>query len=448
MSGQLERIESGHGCGTTGAADALSLRGFRVAFGDQIVLLNVTLALRERGVLTLLGPGGAGKSTLLRTLAGLNDPQPALRTWGDVRVLGEPIDASNRPTLVGQNAQLLRSSVRENLVSVLASRDRWSKPEQTAWVTQQLREGGLETLIEVLDSDVLDLPLGLRRRLAIVRAVAAGRSVVMIDEPTVGLDPEQASLTLDLISKVAARVAILLVTHNRQHARALGDRTALLAGGVIQECQPTERFFRAPETEAGRSYVLNGSCAVAGPMAKPDELAEGVKPPTLLPAPIRRSLSEATGPQGFYWAEQGKVGGLPRPGIVRDLRHDLEGLARLGVTLLITLEETHTVPLAQLRAAGIDHVLFPIPDMQVPTIGDTVELFGAVSRRVDEGAVVAFHCLAGLGRTGTLLASWLIYCGASAPEALEFVRKAQPRSVQSEAQEEFLDRFATAIRAT
>ncbi len=71
-------------------APLLALRGFGVAFRERIILGDIDLEIPDRGVVVLLGPGGTGKSTLLRTIAGFNDANPSLRTWGEALFLGAP----------------------------------------------------------------------------------------------------------------------------------------------------------------------------------------------------------------------------------------------------------------------------------------------------------------------------------------------------------------------
>ncbi|MBI3479911.1 MAG: ATP-binding cassette domain-containing protein [Nitrosomonadales bacterium] len=95
----------------------LELHGFGVAFGKKVVLCEITFAVPELGSVVLLGPSGTGKSTLLRTLAGLSSATPSFRTWGSAFYRGSSLpDAEERPELVAQSAQLMMSSVLENVV--------------------------------------------------------------------------------------------------------------------------------------------------------------------------------------------------------------------------------------------------------------------------------------------------------------------------------------------
>ena len=121
----------------------LSLRAFGVAFGDQTVFADVTFDLPRIGLASLMGPAGAGKSTLLRTLAGLNDAHPALSTWGEAILDGQPLQA-RKPEAIGevrrgiaivtQHARFFLDTVRENLVSALPNRAALDPATQTRLV--------------------------------------------------------------------------------------------------------------------------------------------------------------------------------------------------------------------------------------------------------------------------------------------------------------------------
>ena len=158
----------------------LELDGFGVAFGERAVLRSVSFSLPRRGCTALLGPSGTGKSTLLRTLAGFNDANPSLRTWGEVR-FGEPAGAGvgARPALVMQKPQLLVSSVMENLVCELPNRSGLRQTEQNELVRLALERYGLEPVLrprlndKVIGCPVQEQPHILRDR-AEVELVAHG----------------------------------------------------------------------------------------------------------------------------------------------------------------------------------------------------------------------------------------------------------------------------------
>jgi len=426
-------------------APALSLRAFGVGFGEAVILADVTFDLPMVGMTVLVGPMGCGKSTLLRTLAGLNDCHPSLTTWGEAIYQGVPLrngdGARSRPALVMQNVRFFLDSVRENLVSALPNRASLSQLEQTRLVTERLEAAGLGALTQHLAVNAVELPLLTQRRLALARALMSQPAVLLADEPTAGLGEAAVEELMGDLRTAARDRGVLLVTHHQRSAAAAGGTTLLLAGGRIQEAAPSAEFFTAPPSELTKHFVATGGCLGPSPELPPEALARCFVPAVEPPA-AREARSRYVGPRGFYWVQPGRLGGLPRPGIVDALERDLDGLSRLGVTLLVTLEETRTVDPVALAARDIRSVHFPVADMGVPEASAAAELCRELHECTEVGGVVALHCRAGLGRTGTLLACQLVFEGESPRAALDAVRAINPRCVQSTAQVDFIRAFA------
>lgn len=422
----------------------LSLHGFGVAFGERVVLSAIDIDITERQMLILLGPSGSGKSTLLRTLAGFNDASPALRTWGRAAYLGSELQQGERPVLVAQSARLLMASVLTNIVQDLPERASLTPLQQRELAARLVQRVGLDELIEQFDTPAAELPLALQRHLALLRLAAAGPRLICLDEPTTGLNDNEAHRLLAHIRAENQRHAMLVVLHNQAHARLLDGTVALLAGGVIQETAPLTQFFSAPASRAGRTFVQTGSCDVPSPGADPATLDPQAEQPAAIPPEAQSYVSDAFGPRGFLWLKKGRLAGTPRPGIVHDLDYDLKALNRVGITTLVSL--TCTPPDSESYAAiGIANLWFPIPDMGAPALEQAQEICRQLEQLLAQGAVVAVHCRAGLGRTGTLLAAYLIWEGQPALSALETVRRIEPRWVQSDTQLRFLEEFAFAL---
>ncbi len=160
-----------------------------------------------------------------------------------------------------------------------------------------------------------------------------------------------------------------------------------------------------------------------------------------LPPEAKEFVSEAFGPRNFLWLKKGVLAGTPRPGIVADLHYDLKALGRVGVTVLVSLT-TKPVDPGELVPYGIKGIWLPIEDMGAPEIDKALALCEEIDELTRAREVVAVHCKAGLGRTGTILAAQLIWDGYSALDGLETVRRIEPRWVQSEKQVNFLAEFA------
>ncbi len=428
----------------------LELEGFGVAFAGRVVLAELTLTLASAGLWSLVGPMGGGKSTLLRTIAGLNDAHPSMRTWGRACFAGQPFDATRSPGpgelrprvgFVAQQARLYFETVRSNLVGALPDRQQLTSRAQTQKVGDALGRLGLTVLEPHLERDVASLPRGLQRLTAVARTLVAEPLLLLADEPTAGLDEADAAPIVELLRGQAEVRGVLLVTHQQAQVQRLGGTTMLLAGGRVMAVAKASTFFTAPPNEAAVQYVRTGGVNVARPDALPEELDEATTAPP--PMPVAAAVRDTyLGPRGFFWALPGQLGGLPRPGIVASLDQDLERLRALGITTVVNLEEQRTVDPELLRRFGMASIHAPIPDMGVPSLAEMTSLCERIEALLAAREVVAVHCRAGLGRTGTLLACQLIFRGESPRVALERMRRLEPRAVQSDVQVEFLSTFA------
>lgn len=424
------------------AISGLTMNGFGVAFGSKVVLERIDLKIKSPSMSVIMGPVSAGKSTLLRTIAGFNDRQPDLRTWGVCR---RPPQESI--VLVRQNARFLTSTMRETLCAALPHRSSMQARDQVQHVTSVLNHYGLGDLDRNFDSDILRLELSEQRQLAVVRALISEPGVLLVDEIMTRLAPEEAEHLVRMLRMAAEDRAVICVTHNQRHAQALGGEVILLGGGRVCARQPTNTFFSRPDNELSRRFVRTGGLNLPNPKARPEEL----EPPQHRKRP-RKAADERAGEtwasaSGFRWLHPGALGGCVRPGLLRDLDQDLAGLRDLGIRILVCLEENATVEKRDLDRFGLISIHLPVADMSVPEPDIALSLCRSLQRFRKNANPVALHCRAGLGRTGAMLACTLIYEGFSAGEAFERVREIHPGWIQSEEQIKFLSIFAEFVRA-
>lgn len=134
------------------------------------------------------------------------------------------------------------------------------------------------------------------------------------------------------------------------------------------------------------------------------------------------------GPIDFTWLNEGRLAAFPVWAL-----HDLDALQRAGITAIVSLTEHFPHELVGERRFRTLHL--PVLDMTAPATAQIEEFVEFVEQALSDGLRVGVHCLAGLGRTGTMIACYLVSQGASPEEAIAAVRSARPGSVQTEVQE-------------
>ncbi len=144
-----------------------------------------------------------------------------------------------------------------------------------------------------------------------------------------------------------------------------------------------------------------------------------------------------TPPQGFSWIEKGRLAAMARPGSPEDL----QWLRQQGVEVLLSLTEDR--PRRDwVEDAGLLVYHEPLEDMEPPSQDQFDRCVSAINRALEQNMPVAVHCGAGLGRTGSVLAAYLVSKGLSATAAIARVRKLRPHSIETEEQAEAVELFA------
>ncbi|MBL1437045.1 MAG: tyrosine-protein phosphatase [Rhodobacteraceae bacterium] len=141
--------------------------------------------------------------------------------------------------------------------------------------------------------------------------------------------------------------------------------------------------------------------------------------------------------RGFCWLHPGLLGGISKPDEAA-----LAGLSQLGVRVLVSLTAEWQPDVALFERYGLASLYTPILDFQPPSFAQAAEICGKVSSYTVRGEAVVFHCHAGKGRTGTLLAAMLIWAGQSADAAIAETRGRNAAWIETEGQLDFLQGFA------
>jgi len=220
------------------SAPVVAVEDVHKSFGTQKVLSGINLAVRRGETLAVLGRSGTGKSVLLRLVIGLEKPDS-----GSVRIQGQDIaglaldqlgEIRKKMGFLFQHAALYDSlTVEQNVAFPLQHHKKdMSKSEQRDRVHELLAKVGMESGFAKMPSDISG---GMQKRVGLARALALEPDILLLDEPTAGLDPISSAEIDDLVLKLQEEhhMASIVVTHDLHSAKTIADRLALLNEGAV-----------------------------------------------------------------------------------------------------------------------------------------------------------------------------------------------------------------------
>lgn len=228
------------------------------SFEENHVLQGLSLDIPKGKVTTILGPSGSGKSVLLKHIIGVLKADT-----GKVRVLGQDVAQLSRSGVqvlrkrIGvlfQSSALFDSmSVLENVAFGLRMHTKMKEEKIREKVAECLRRVNLSGVEDMMPSE---LSGGMRKRVALARAIAMDPAVILYDEPTTGLDPKTSNVVGDLILEVQSQIDItaIVVTHDMPLALRISDKIALIYQGVIASQGPPKEI-EASEEDIIRRFV-------------------------------------------------------------------------------------------------------------------------------------------------------------------------------------------------
>ena len=258
--------QAGPGSGAVGllTRPVLVARDVSVGFGAMTVLAGVEMSVAPDSINALIGPTGCGKSTLLRSFNRLNDKVRGYWRTGAIEFDGAEITSDDmdllvlrrRVGMVFQRPNPFPLCISDNVVAGVKAHGMVPRRELPEVAERHLREVGLwPAVADRLSESPFRLSGGQQQLLCLARALAVEPDVLLLDEPTSSLDPITTEMVEDLLHKLAARLTIVIVTHNLAQARRVADTTSFLYNGRLVESGATKQIFEDPAEPETVSYV-------------------------------------------------------------------------------------------------------------------------------------------------------------------------------------------------
>lgn len=246
-------------------APILTLAHLYYSYADGTeALSDISLAINRNEIFVLFGPARAGKSTLLRLLNRLSDLDEGARQQGEILFNG--VDIFQRGTNVSQLRRAismvfaiptpLPGSIYDNLVYGLKMAGIRDKDELERRVVTSLQQAALwDEVQDRLHSSAFALSGGQKQRLCLARSLALEPQVILLDNPTSGLDPLSTATVEESLYELKERYTIIMVPHSVQQAARVADRAAFLLDGHLIEVDTGERLFMNPKEQRTEDYI-------------------------------------------------------------------------------------------------------------------------------------------------------------------------------------------------
>ncbi|MHA3047539.1 ABC transporter ATP-binding protein [Riemerella anatipestifer] len=204
-------------------------------FGEQVALNQINLTIQKNEIIGLLGPNGAGKSTLMKTISGVLDIEEGEILFNGTSLLVGTLDAKKKIGFLPENNPLYTEMYVREYLELVADIHRIPK--------QRIDEViDLVGITPEKSKKIGQLSKGYKQRVGLAQAIIHQPDLLILDEPTNGLDPNQILEIREVIKEIGRKKTVILSTHIMQEVEALCSRVILIHKGNIVQDSPIEEF--------------------------------------------------------------------------------------------------------------------------------------------------------------------------------------------------------------
>ncbi len=226
----------------------LEIHGLTKRFGPVLAVDDVSFSVERGEVLGFLGPNGAGKSTTMKMITGFLAPSAGTALVAGHDVVSDPLEAKRRIGYLPEGAPAYGDMTPASLLDFVAEVRGLSdarKTERRKTVIDRLQLG------TVLERPIETLSKGFKRRVGLAQAILLDPEILILDEPTDGLDPNQKHEVRGLLNEMAGDKAIVISTHILEEVEAVCSRAIIIAGGkIVADAEPDALKARSARHKA------------------------------------------------------------------------------------------------------------------------------------------------------------------------------------------------------
>ena len=216
----------------------IDVKDLKKAFGPITAVDGISFSVNKGDVLGFLGPNGAGKSTTMRILSCFLSPDEGTATVAGHDIIAEPVQARRKLGYLAENAPAYDEMTCDSLLRFVCEAREMS-PEDTESAIESVAETC--AISNVMFQPIGTLSKGYRRRLGLAQALVHDPPVLILDEPTDGLDPNQKHDVRELIKRLAADKCIIISTHILEEVDAICNRIIIISQGkIIEDTTPND----------------------------------------------------------------------------------------------------------------------------------------------------------------------------------------------------------------